>query len=106
MNPTFRVSSGLIDPKHKKAMGPALWVFEWCIDRQTDEEGNVMYGRSLKISRISDAVGIALQTGRRYVSRLVKSGYLSVNRTGRGVTIRVLNQKKWRPLSDQKRSLA
>lgn len=106
MNPTFRVSSGLIDPKHKKAMGPALWVFEWCIDRQTDEEGNVMYGRSLKISRIAGAIGSSLPTARRYVSRLVKSGYLSVKRTGHGVSIRVLNQKKWRHPSDQKRSLA
>lgn len=100
MNPTFRVSSGLIEPKHLRRMGASLEVYLWCVDHQTNEAGMVMHGRVVKISRIAEAIGQSLRRTQEKLARLTRLGYLNVVRRSRGVEILILNQKKW-PASDR-----
>ena len=35
------ITNNLLDPKHRKAMGTAVWEFMWCLDKITiiDKEG-------------------------------------------------------------------
>jgi len=104
LNPTFRVSSGLIDPKHLRRMGASLKVFLWCVDRQTDPDGSVLYGGPVKLSQIASSTGVCIRTTRTYLARLVRDGYLTVLRAAHGVRITVANQKKWRRSDRQERS--
>lgn len=94
-NPTFRVSSGLIDPKHMRRMGGALKVFLWCVNRQTDPSGLVLHGRPVRAPEIGESVGCNRHTVYRYLTRLRGQGYIAIVRKAAGLVLRVLNQKKW-----------
>ena len=57
----FFVSKGLLDPKHVSAIGPALWLFLWFIDHETEmEEGGpgLVHGFTLlDVDQIAEDLG-------------------------------------------------
>jgi len=73
----IRVSNGLLEPKHVRSIGPALWVFLLLLDKQTDDLGTVNGGFPLKNQDIADRLGFGVQTVRDHLSRLRKAGYIS-----------------------------
>ena len=99
----FPVWNGLLEKKHFERIGPALWVYEWLLDRITKEAkgvGLVLGGRPIKASEIAETYGIHERTARAHIDRLKKNGYLTVTLAPYGLIIRVLNSMKfgiWRP---------
>lgn len=89
------IKTGLIEQKHKKAMGPASWLFHFLVARQTDKEGRVLFGHTITYRWISQQTGMPARSMERWMARLRKSGYVKPNRTPFGLQPVILNQKKF-----------
>ena len=94
----IEIKNDLLEPKHVKAMGQAIWVYMWCLDKMTsvDESGvgKILGGKPIKSEDIAKELGVS----RRYISthliRLSKTGYLNTKRTPYGYSITVNKAKK------------
>lgn len=101
---TFPVSAGLLDPRHVQAIGRAVWVYLWFLNRVTMDEqrgdddfvGIVLNGRPLSIDEIAEELGFDYHACRRHLARLVKTGYVERRKTGAGMfSYSVTKSKKW-----------
>lgn len=92
------VTNNLLDPKHRQAMGPAVWEFMWCLDKITriDDDGTgwVLGGKPINISDIQKVLGSDGSTARRNLKRLERSGYIVTQRTPYGIRVWVAKAKK------------
>lgn len=77
------------DSKHRKAIGPAIWTYLYLFMYATRKDGVV---RRTQGSMHQDT-GYSLRAIQSHLNRLKKKGYISVQRTGRYVTIFIL---KWK----------
>lgn len=98
------VKNSLIDPKHYRAMGDAIWLYLWGIDRVTRERLDSKTGEHVGVilgnvpqrdEDIAAAIGCSSKTIRRWRSCCVKYGYLGVRRTPCGISMWVRRSKKW-----------
>jgi len=83
---------GLVaDPesRHRKAMGPAIWTYLYLLMYSNRKNGVV---RRTQLSMHQDT-GYSLRAIQAHLNRLRKSGYISIQRTGRYVTISILRWK-------------
>lgn len=92
------ITNRLLDPKHKDAMGTAVWEFMWLLDKITKiDEGGVGWvlgGKPINIEDIRKDLGGDEKTVRRNLQRLEEEGYIRKIRTPRGISIRVAKAKK------------
>jgi DNA-binding transcriptional ArsR family regulator len=108
LNPSYRfpVWNGLLESKHVKLIGPALWVFLWCIDKTTKEKdgkGIVYGGKPVTFAEIAEDLGVSEKTIQRHIDRLADANYLELILTPRGQQIRVLNSCKFTKSSESER---
>jgi hypothetical protein len=90
------VQSGLVDPAHEKAMGPAVWLYMWFVWRQTRRSGFVLGGTAFTYENIAQRSGFTVRKVRRWAEVLRKNGYIEVTRTNYShIRIRVLKSKKF-----------
>jgi DNA-binding MarR family transcriptional regulator len=105
------VQNDLLDPKHINAIGPALWLFMWCLDKITkiDEDGlgYVLGGSLVTIAKIQKEMGLSTGTISEQLKRLEENGYLRLTRTGRGFII-VVNKakKKFKQVSENRKQVS
>lgn len=89
----IQVYQGLLSPKHRKAMGEAVWLYLWLLDHQTGEDGKVLGGDIIPARRICEDLGICEKTLYRWLARL--SDYVDVDSAlFRGYTFRIRKPKK------------
>jgi hypothetical protein len=93
---TFRVSRGITEKKHRDRIGPAIWIFLWLIDRQTDPQGSVLGGSLIPRKRIAAALEMPIAVVAKHIARLKEGSYIEAAGQPQGVRFRVLNQKKFR----------
>lgn len=94
----FYVWSGLLTPPHRKRMGIAIWVYEWCLRRTTYEKdglGFVLGGSRIKVERIARELGVSERSVKTDLARLRKYGYLQIKRIPYGLVITVSRSKRW-----------
>ena len=75
------VNCGLLEPEHIDRMGIAVWLFLWCIDRQTREKdglGWVYGGKLLTHEEIAEEMGRRERTVRRWCKLLENEDYIVV----------------------------
>jgi hypothetical protein len=104
--PSFPIPvwNGILD--HKRNMGPALWVFLWCLDRITKEEldvGLVLGASVVTTARIAHELKDSERTIRRHLERLARHGYIRLKRTPYGFVITVAKSRKfniWRSVKN------
>lgn len=65
------LGEGILDPKHRQALGLAIYLFGWYVRRQTDPNGRVAGGRVLTAKEVSESLGIPIRTFRRWQAVLV-----------------------------------
>lgn len=104
----FPVYSGILTPEHNQRMGPAIWVFLWCISKTTKEViieneqlGIVLGGKSVKYTEIAEDLGVSKKTISRYIGDLVEHGYLKTIQAKYGVIIQVRRSKKFPSKTDK-----
>jgi DNA-binding Lrp family transcriptional regulator len=93
------VWNGILEAKHRKAIGPALWEFLWCVDRITEEKGGVgvVLGRKpVTFAEIAEDLGVSAKTVQRHIDRLQQANYIELILTPRGHQIRVLKSCKFK----------
>jgi hypothetical protein len=84
--------------EHRKKIGPALWIYLWCLDRITDEEsgvGFVLGSSVVTTEKIAGELQDPKRTVRRHLERLAKHKYIGLKRTPYGFIISVANSKKF-----------
>ena len=91
------IRAGLIDEKHYRKMGNAIWLFMWCVHRQTsvhEGRGIVMRGQAITYELIHAETGYAIETIRTWMKILKKWRYVSTKFCGNGFQIWIEGQKK------------
>lgn len=94
----FSVWNGLLEAKHRKRIGPAVWEYLWCLDRITKERngvGIVLGGKPVNSVEIAKSFGVGEKTVRLHLDRLEDGQYIQRTLTPRGYSIRVLNSDKF-----------
>ena len=100
----FPVYSGILEPKHYKQIGSAIWLFLWCISSTTGEEerdgvtwGIVLGNKPVKIDELVEQFGVNRSTIKRWIETLETYEYIKVIRAPYGLIFSVRNSKKrWR----------
>lgn len=91
------LQSGILDEKHMKQMGMAIWLYAWLIRKSTKNQDGVSLVLGGKPIKHSDVVELNLtrRTYTRYLAVLQKYGYIEQpKRTPYGLIIRVTKGKK------------
>ncbi|MEK6882892.1 MAG: hypothetical protein AABY22_24930 [Nanoarchaeota archaeon] len=94
----IEITNNLLDPKHRKKMGTAVWEFMWCLDKITriDEEGKgwILGGKPINLKDIKDELGIVEHNISKNLNKLKREGYLDLLRTPYGLVIKLWKAKK------------
>ena len=101
----FPVWNGLLE--HRKRIGPSVWEFLWCLDRITQDRGEVGIvngGAPVKAERIARNLKVSTRTIKQNLRRLTTEGYLKLRRTPYGNVIQVMNSSKFGLWAPHKRS--
>jgi hypothetical protein len=76
-------------------MGDAVWLFDWCLWRQTRNTGWVLGGSVVTYAKIQRDTGFAERTLQRWMHILKSEGYIEVSYSSyKRMRIRVANPKK------------
>ena len=90
---------------HQPSVGPSLWataeerrrlgrsVWLFLLLQQWTQDGQVRSGESVRVSEIASSLGVGPRQTRRELHRLRKAGYVTLQNTGRGFKIRILNPR-------------
>ncbi len=99
------ISNGILTAKHRKRIGPAVWLFLWLIDKCTSErpgeggglEGMVLGGKPLTVEYISEQTSQSKRSVRYHLRRLEEHGYIRrLLRPGLASGYAVVKSKKFR----------
>jgi hypothetical protein len=92
------IANGLLEPKHVKAMGEAVWLYMWLQDKNTSINengiGKVLGNKPISFEDVSPDLGMSSRTYRRWVERLRDAGYINTIRTPYGLVITINKAKK------------
>jgi hypothetical protein len=93
----IRFKRGLLHAKHIVQLGPAFPLYVFFLDRQTNANGLVWYGRPITYDWISDELGgFAERTLRRWNGRLQRRRYIAVQLVMYGgMRVQILRPKKY-----------
>jgi len=84
----IKLKRGLLDPRHVKAIGPAVWIFALIID-QADWSTGIVSGWT--DSCAAQELGIKTNTARDWRQRLERYGYISCRQVGQALEIQIHN---------------
>ena len=94
----IEIKNTLLDPKHIKTMGSAIWLYMWLVDKMTsigeDQVGKVLGGRPVKFEEIQKELGISKNTYSRWISKLKAYPYIETTLAPQGVIFRVFKAHK------------
>lgn len=94
----IEVKNNLLEPKHVKAMGSAVWEYMWCLDKMTkiddDGLGYVLGGKPIKLDELCTDLGKHRTNVSANLTKLMNTGYINLTRTGYGNIITVNKAKK------------
>jgi DNA-binding MarR family transcriptional regulator len=92
------VKNDLLEPKHYKNMGEAIWLYMWLLDKVTsineNGEGKVLGNKPIKYEDVNVDIGISRPTYARWVDKLRAAGYINTLRTPAGLVVIVHKAKK------------
>ena len=92
------VKNDLLEPKHFKAIGQALWLYLWLLDKMTsiseDGVGKVLGGVPIKFEKINSDLPMSPSSYTRYIKALEQAGYITALRTPYGHVFKITKAKK------------
>lgn len=96
------LTAGILDAKHVRALGPAVWLYAWFVRKQTKRAGAVLGGAVLQLGPIQRDLGVSRRTIQRWLRTLTGENpegivYVEIaDVPGAGFTARVARAKKWK----------
>jgi hypothetical protein len=102
------LKSGLIDVEHQKRMRGAIWLFLWCIMRQTGEgkEGVCCRGCVVTYEQIAAETGYPRGNIRNWMRVLVRESYVRLEPQRYGFIIWIQKPRKFSVLKSRHPTLA
>ncbi|GAA0390244.1 HTH domain-containing protein [Paenibacillus motobuensis] len=104
----FPMYSGLLEHRHYKKIGSAIWLFLWCISSTTKEVekdgivwGIVLGNKPIKVSDLEEEFGVSNRTIRSWIKTLEDHQYIRVTRAPYGLIFTVRNSKKFKIRSEE-----
>lgn len=104
----FPMYSGLLEHRHYKKIGSAIWLFLWCISSTTKEVerdgivwGIVLGNKPVKINELESEFGVSDRTIRSWIKTLEDNHYIQVTRAPYGLIFTVRNSKKFKNRSEE-----
>ena len=92
------VKNDLLEPKHRKKMGSAVWEFMWLIDKTTSVSeagiGKILGGKIIKLDEISKEIGGVRSTVSENLRKLEKEKYINITNAPYGLIITVNKSSK------------
>ena len=102
----IEVTNNLLEKKHRKAMGTAVWEFMWFLDKITriddDGVGWVLGGKPINLDDIVAELGIHPVNVSKNLTKLEKAGYIHIIHAPYGMSVRVAKAKKRFSSKDKK----
>lgn len=104
MSRPFPLSPGLVDGKHRRNMGLAIWEFLWFLEHTTRDEpdgkgtfdGVVDFGNPISAAKVALEIASSARNVQRNIQKLVSTGYLLRKRAlANGNSYVVTNSKRW-----------
>lgn len=113
----IKLKRGLLEPKHRLALGPRIWLYFHILDRANWKQGTVL---EWKDKGEAESLEMDINTLRKQRQRLEKDGYITCKKQQHSLKItvhkwvnpreysgKVYNQSgKQRPLSEEKKTKA
>jgi hypothetical protein len=95
------IRNGLLEPKHYRAIGDAVWLYMYLVDKQGKQVdknglGKVAGGMPLRDEDIAGTFGCERKTVRRWRKILICGGYIMAKRAPHGYVYAVTKPKKWK----------
>jgi hypothetical protein len=96
------IARGLLEPKHREALGPAIFLYLWLLSTKPYKSPMAMGGRPIALWVMATACGSTDREIRRWLARLRKRGYIRTElvnsglRSKCGVRVRILKAKEWK----------
>lgn len=84
----IKVRCGILTPEHVGAIGPAIWLFLYILDRVDWQTGQLEDWRD---ALASDDMGIPKSTVRKHRGRLEEEGYIRCRAGYQSLAIEVMN---------------
>jgi len=98
------VKNDLLEPKHVKNMGNAIWLYLWLLDKMTSINengiGKVLGGKPITYEEVNKDVPLPIRNYRRYIGKLRDGGYINTIRTPAGLSISL--NKAFKPFRSAK----
>lgn len=92
------IKNELLEAKHVEAMGPAVWLYMWLIDKvmaiNENGLGKVLNGRPVTYEAVAEDLGVTVRTYRRWVSDLRAAGYIKTIQAPYGLVVTVTKAEK------------
>ncbi len=92
------VKNDLLEPKHIKNMGEAIWLYLWLLDKMTSVNengvGRILGGTPITHDLVAIELGIPERTYTRWVAKLRKTGYITTIRTPYGLSFMLTKASK------------
>jgi hypothetical protein len=88
----------LFEERHYARMGAAIWLYGWLVLRQTHQSGQIGFvlgGAPVRYREIEEETGFNRRTLERWLSTLRRQGYIETTVVESGVSIRIMNAKKF-----------
>lgn len=105
---TIDVRNNLLERKHFEAMGEAVWLYMWFLDKMTSVNengvGKVLGSSAITHDLIFEDLGIPHRTYLRYVDKLRDAGYINTVRLQHGLLVTITKAKKNFSKTAKKRS--
>lgn len=88
--------NGLLEQKHLVALGNALWLYLWFLDKQPKNTDKVLGGQPITYQMFAKSFpDVPRRTYVRWLGDIKAGGYIELLRTPKGSVITINKPKKW-----------
>lgn len=98
MKPSYAIGAknGLLDQKHLNALGQALWLYLWFLDKQVKDTDLVLGGKPITYQMFSESFpDVPRRTYGLWLDKVKAGGYIEMLRTPHGYVVTITKPKKW-----------
>src|SRR5438067_159549 len=89
------LQNGIIDQKHFEAIGQAIWLYIWLLNKQVKTTDKVLGGKPITYNMFAESYPeIPRQTYMRWLARL-DGIYIKLLRAPHGYVVTIVKPKKW-----------
>lgn len=98
MKPSYNIGlrNGILEGKHMDALGSAIWLYMWFLDKQPKDNNKVLGGQPVTYKMFAQLFpDVPRIKYVRWLSVIEAGGYVKLLRTPRGYVVTITKPKKW-----------